>query len=54
MGLEPEWDQDGEFYGWDPEKTQPLADPEHVFCRMMGNDWMDVTKLKQQRRVVRP
>lgn len=51
MGMEPEWDEDGEFYDWDPEKCQPLFDPEHVFCRMMGNDWMDVTKLRQQRHL---
>ena len=28
-----------------------IRHPEHVFCRMMGNDWMDVTKLRQQRHL---
>jgi len=29
LGLQPEWRADGTWIGFDPSKTEPLADPEH-------------------------
>ena len=39
MGLEPETDANGHWYGFDPSKLNPLDDPEHVINQVIGTAW---------------
>ena len=51
LGIQPEWNEEGEYYGYDPEKTDPCLREDHVvnqIFRAAGTSYEEA--LEKERR----
>jgi len=51
LGIHPEVNDEGEFYGFDPAKTDPLCDPEHAVNQDFAAGGTSYDEIKKEEEV---